>query len=77
METKLEYLLDSGNTMRFRNIRMRHFRKMGIFILKCTAYDLTYSALQYWEQYFFRSLSALKLVNFSDLLGLNYAYFCL
>ena len=31
----------------------------------------TYSALQYWERFFFRFVSALKLVYFSDLLGLS------
>ena len=36
METKLEYLLDSGNTLRFRNIGIKSFRKMGICIVKCT-----------------------------------------
>ena len=40
METiKLEYLLDSGNTicLRFRNIEIKYIRKLSIFILKYTA----------------------------------------
>ena len=37
METKLKYLLDSGNTFRFRNIGIKYFRKMDICILKYTA----------------------------------------
>ena len=37
MEIKLEYLLDSGNTLRFRNIEINNFRKMGICIPKYTA----------------------------------------
>ena len=42
---------------------------MGICILKHTAEHWTYSALQYWELYFNRFVSALKLVYFLDLLG--------
>ena len=37
MEIKLEYLLECGNTLRFRNIEIGYFRKMGIWILKYTA----------------------------------------
>ena len=37
METKLEYLRGSGNTLTFRNIAIKYFRKMGIYILKYTA----------------------------------------
>ena len=37
METKLEYLLDSVNTLRFRNIGIKYSRKMGICIVKHTA----------------------------------------
>ena len=53
MEIKLEYLLDSGDTLTFRNIETECFRKTGTWILKYTAEHLTYSALQYWEQYLF------------------------
>ena len=42
---------------------------MGICIPKYTAKHWAYSALQYWELYFFRFASALKLVYFSDLFG--------
>ena len=49
METKLEYLLDSDNTLRCRNIEIKYFRKMDICILKYTACHWMYSALQYWE----------------------------
>ena len=48
MEAELEYLLDSGNTLRFRNNGTKFFRKMGICILK----------------YFFRFVSVLKLVYY-------------
>ena len=37
MEIKLEYLLDSGDTLRFRNIETKYFRKTGTWILKYTA----------------------------------------
>ena len=37
MATKLESLLDSGSTLRFRNTEKKYFRKMGIWILKYTA----------------------------------------
>ena len=57
METILEYLLDSRNTLRFRNNGIKHFRKMSICVLK-----------------FFRFVSALKLVHFSDLLVFGYAF---
>ena len=63
--------------LKFRNIRIKYFRKMGICIPKYTAEHWTYSAMQYWELYFFRFGSALKLVYFSDLSGFKYAYFCL
>ena len=78
METELEYLLDSGNTLNIFEIQKywnKIFKKMGICIPKYTAEHWTYSALQYWELYFFRFVSALKLVYFSDLLGFKYAYF--
>ena len=48
---------------------------MGICILKHTAYDLTYSALQYWEWYCFSFASASKLGYFSDLLFLIMSIF--
>ena len=44
---------------------------MSICIPNHTAEDWTYSALQYWELNFFRFVSALKLVYFSDLLVFN------
>ena len=37
METKLKYLLDSGNILRFRSNGIRYFRKMSICVLKYTA----------------------------------------
>ena len=55
METKLEYLLDSGNTLNIFEIQKywnKIFKKMGICIPKYTAEHCTYSALQYWELYF-------------------------
>ena len=70
METKLEYLLNSDNTLNMFEIQKywnKIFRKMDI------AEHWTYSALQYWEVYtFFRFVYASKLVYFSDLLGFKY-----
>ena len=37
MKTKLVYLLDSGNNLRFKNVETDNFRKMDICILKYTA----------------------------------------
>ena len=57
---------------------IKYFRKMGICIPKYTAARWTYSVLQNWGNYtFFRFVSVMKLVYFSDLLGFKYAYFCL
>ena len=47
---------------------------MCISIPKCTAKDWTYSALQYWQRYFFRSVAVFELVYFSVFLGFKYAY---
>ena len=69
MEIKLEYLLDSGNTLRFRNIEIKYFRKMGIWILKYTAEHLTYSFTAVLGTIFVLGVSVLKLVYFLDLLG--------
>ena len=64
--------------LRFRNIEIKKYlRTMGICIAKYTAKHWTYFALQYWERYFFRFVSALKLVCVSDLLSFKYAYLCL
>ena len=55
METKLEYLLDSGNTLNMFEIQKyweKIFQKDGICIPKYTAEHWTYSALQHWELYF-------------------------
>ena len=51
---------------------------MGICIPKCIALtsDLLYTALL-GTIFFFRLVSVLKLVYFSDILGFKYAYFCL
>ena len=37
METKLKYLLDSGNALRFRNIGIKYSRKRDICNVKYTA----------------------------------------
>ena len=77
METKLEYLLDSRNTLNMFEIHKywnKIFRKMGICTPKNTAEQWTYFALQYRELQFFRFVSSLKLVHFLDLLGFKYAY---
>ena len=60
MEIKVEYLLDSVNTLRFRNIEIKYFREMGYLHSKihCLTLDLLCTAV----------ISALKLFYFSDLL---------
>ena len=37
MERKWEYFLDSGNTLIFRNIEIKYFRKSSVFIVNYTA----------------------------------------
>ena len=52
MKTKLEYLLDSRNTLNMFEIHKywnKIFRKMGICTPKNTAEQWTYFALQYRE----------------------------
>ena len=77
METKLKYLLGSGNTLRFKNIGIKYFRKMGIWTLNTLLNIGLILRCIIGNDVFFRFLSASKLVYFSDLLVFNYAYFCL
>ena len=57
METKLDYLLDSGNILnmfQIQNIKVKYLKKMGVYILKYSASNWAYSALQYREIFVFR-----------------------
>ena len=75
METKLEYLLNSVNTLRFRNVEIKYFRKMGICITVLNIGPSLHCSIG--NKIVFWFVSALKLVYFSDLLGFKYACFCL
>ena len=80
METKLEYLLDSSSTLNMFDIQEywnKIFQKDGQLHSKIDCEHWAYSAMQYWELYFFRFASALKLGYFSDLLGFKHAHFYL
>ena len=35
-----DYLVDNGNNLRFRNIEIKHFRKLAVYILKYVAYNI-------------------------------------
>ena len=63
--------------LRFTNIEIKYLRMMGICIPKYTAERWNYFVLQYWEDIFFRFVSALKLVCFPDFWGFKYTYLCL
>ena len=80
METKLEYLLDSGNILimlesqKYWNLISQQDGYLHSKIHSLTLDLLCTAAL---GTIFFRFVSALKLVYFSDLLGFKYAYLCL
>ena len=72
MDTKLEYLLDSGNTLNMFEIQKQWNKifQIGICIPKYTAEHCTYSALQYWELYFLQACFCLKISLLSRFVGL-------
>ena len=69
METKLEYLLDSGNTLRLRNIGTKYLKKRSICIGKYIGPTLHCSI----GNDIFRFVSASKFAYFL----FDHAYFCL
>ena len=78
MEAKLEHLLDSGNTLNMFEIQKylnKIFEKDGYLHSKLHCLTLDQLCTAGWKRYFFRFVSALKLVYFSDFLGFKYAYF--
>ena len=64
METKLKYLLGSGNTLRFRNIGIKYFRKMCIWTLNALLNIGLILRCIIGNDVFFRFVSASKLVYF-------------
>ena len=79
MKTKLKYLIDSGNTLNIFEIRkycQKIFQKDSYFRSKihCLILGLPCTA-ELRTIFFFRFVSAYKLVYFSDLLGFKYAFF--
>ena len=83
MEAKLEYLFDSGNTLNMFEAQFylnKIFHKDKYFHCKIDCLTLQNYLLCTAEletMYFFRFVSASRLVYFSDLLGFKYAHFCL
>ena len=64
METKLEHLLDSGNTLNMFEIQKylnNIFEKDGYLHSKLHCLTLDQLCTAGWERYFFRFVSALKL----------------
>ena len=66
---KLEYLLDSGNILNMFEIQKYCDKTSQKDEHLHSKIHCTYPALQYGELYFYRFVSALKLVYFSDLVG--------
>ena len=80
METRLEYLFGSGNTLNTLKIQKywnKIIQKISISILKYTLNIASTLHSRVENDIFFKFVSAFKLVHFSDLLRFKYAYFCL